>query len=133
MAVPYAPQAPAGVPWQPLELPSLRVGLLQFTAEPGNTAALREGLAVVRAEPLLCRQNFAGAGFDLGSGAADVPFVRYAFRDLTCPPGSWARSTPPSVPPPEPRVPDPHAEPPRDRADAEVPEDVRDARKTRSR
>ncbi|MGW6572474.1 MFS transporter [Streptomyces sp. NPDC054945] len=48
-------------------------------------AALREGLAVVRAEPVLRRQVLAGAGFNLGSGAADALFVVYANRELALP------------------------------------------------
>ncbi|MEV7521043.1 MFS transporter [Streptomyces sp. NPDC091371] len=48
-------------------------------------AALREGLAVVRAEPVLRRQVLAGAGFNLGSGAADALFVVYASRELVLP------------------------------------------------
>lgn len=49
-------------------------------------AALREGLAVVRAEPVLRRQVVAGAGFNLGGGAADALFVVYATRELLLPP-----------------------------------------------
>ncbi|HEY9373520.1 MFS transporter [Streptomyces sp.] len=45
-------------------------------------AGLCEGFAVVRAEPVLRRQVLAGAGFNLGSGAADALFVLYAGREL---------------------------------------------------
>ncbi|MFI8502027.1 MFS transporter [Streptomyces sp. NPDC085524] len=48
-------------------------------------AALREGFAVVRAEPVLRRQVLAGAGFNLGSGGADALFVVYASRELSLP------------------------------------------------
>ncbi|MFF8614293.1 MFS transporter [Streptomyces sp. NPDC015350] len=59
---------------------------------PGSrTAALRGGLAVVRGERLLRRQVLAGAGFNLGSGAADALFVLYATRDLGLPP--WQLGT----------------------------------------
>ncbi|WP_314248502.1 MFS transporter [Streptomyces kutzneri] len=54
-------------------------------------AALREGLAVVRAEPVLRRQVLAGAGFNLGSGAADALFVVYASRELTL--SAWQLGT----------------------------------------
>ncbi|MGW2087195.1 MFS transporter [Streptomyces sp. NPDC001880] len=47
-----------------------------------RTAVLREGLEVVRGERVLRRQVLAGAGFNLGSGAADALFVLYATRDL---------------------------------------------------
>jgi MFS family permease len=47
-----------------------------------RAAALRAGLAVVRAEPKLRRQVFAGAGLNLGSGAADALLVLYATREL---------------------------------------------------
>ncbi|WOX21451.1 MFS transporter [Streptomyces solicathayae] len=54
-------------------------------------AALCEGFAVVRAEPVLRRQVLAGAGFNLGSGAADALFVLYAGRELALAP--WQLGT----------------------------------------
>ncbi|MEU4505088.1 MFS transporter [Streptomyces sp. NPDC024089] len=56
-----------------------------------RTAALRAGLEVVRGERLLRRQVLAGAGFNLGSGAADALFVLYATRDLGLP--AWQLGT----------------------------------------
>ncbi|MGW1409917.1 MFS transporter [Streptomyces sp. NPDC002403] len=56
-----------------------------------RTAALRAGLEVVRGERVLRRQVLAGAGFNLGSGAADALFVLYATRDLGLP--AWQLGT----------------------------------------
>ncbi|MCT2543276.1 MFS transporter [Streptomyces atratus] len=56
-----------------------------------RTAVLRAGLEVVRGERLLRRQVLAGAGFNLGSGAADALFVLYATRDLGLP--AWQLGT----------------------------------------
>ncbi|WP_418959693.1 MFS transporter [Streptomyces tritici] len=56
-------------------------------AAPGpRFSGLCEGYAVVRAEPVLRRQVLAGAGFNLGSGAADALFVLYAGRELALKP-----------------------------------------------
>ncbi|MFF4543574.1 MFS transporter [Streptomyces sp. NPDC001406] len=46
------------------------------------TALLRTGLEVVRGEPRLRRMVLAGAGLNLGSGAAGALLVYYATRDL---------------------------------------------------
>ncbi|MEE1772408.1 MFS transporter [Streptomyces sp. JV185] len=60
-------------------------------ATESRTAALRAGLDVVRGERVLRRQVLAGAGFNLGSGAADALFVLYATRDLGLP--AWQLGT----------------------------------------
>ncbi|WP_329192232.1 MFS transporter [Streptomyces sp. NBC_01435] len=60
-------------------------------APESRTAALRAGLDVVRGQRLLRRQVLAGAGFNLGGGAADALFVLYATRDLGLP--AWQLGT----------------------------------------
>ncbi|SFY42709.1 MFS transporter [Streptomyces atratus] len=60
-------------------------------ASESRTAVLRAGLEVVRGEKVLRRQVLAGAGFNLGSGAADALFVLYATRDLGLP--AWQLGT----------------------------------------
>ncbi|MFJ3309323.1 MFS transporter [Streptomyces sp. NPDC086549] len=55
------------------------------------TALLRAGLEVVRAERRLRRMVLAGAGLNLGSGAAGALFVYYATRDLALP--AWQLGT----------------------------------------
>ncbi|MFJ7200414.1 MULTISPECIES: MFS transporter [unclassified Streptomyces] len=60
-------------------------------ATESRTAALRAGIDVVRGERVLRRQVLAGAGFNLGSGAADALFVLYATRDLGLP--AWQLGT----------------------------------------
>ncbi|WP_405789125.1 MFS transporter [Streptomyces sp. NBC_01367] len=73
-------------------LPASLNGPAEPTGRRGpRLAALREGLAVVRAEPVLRRQVLAGAGFNLGSGAADALFVVYANRELALP--AWQLGT----------------------------------------
>ncbi|MFE0511147.1 MFS transporter [Streptomyces sp. NPDC058964] len=54
-------------------------------------ALLRAGLTVVRAEPRLRLMVLAGAGLNLGSGAAGALFVYYATRDLGLP--AWQLGT----------------------------------------
>ncbi|MFG2786578.1 MFS transporter [Streptomyces sp. NPDC048419] len=49
---------------------------------PSPAAALRAGLDVVRRERRLCRMTAAGAGLNLGSGAAAALYVLYATREL---------------------------------------------------
>lgn len=53
--------------------------------------SLRTGLAVVRAERRLRRMVLAGAGLNLGSGAAAALYVFYATRDLALP--AWQLGT----------------------------------------
>ncbi|MEU3302285.1 MFS transporter [Streptomyces sp. NPDC006678] len=53
--------------------------------------SLRTGLAVVRAERRLRRMVLAGAGLNLGSGAASALYVFYATRDLALP--AWQVGT----------------------------------------
>lgn len=53
--------------------------------------ALREGLAVLRREPLLHRQVLAAAGLNLGGGAAGALFILYATQELALPP--WQLGT----------------------------------------
>jgi MFS family permease len=52
---------------------------------------LRTGFAVVRAEQQLRRMILAGAGLNLGSGAATALYVFYATRDLALP--AWQLGT----------------------------------------
>ena len=69
-ALPVALNAPVGRRGAPGESP---------------TAALRAGLAVVHGEWQLWRMVLAGAGLNLGSGAAAALFVLYATRGLGLP------------------------------------------------
>ncbi|MCX4821051.1 MFS transporter [Streptomyces sp. NBC_01142] len=61
--------------------------------EPAKSVAglLRTGLAVVRAERRLRRMVLAGAGLNLGSGAATALYVFYATHDLALP--AWQLGT----------------------------------------
>ncbi|WP_308404816.1 MFS transporter [Streptomyces sp. XM4011] len=59
--------------------------------EGSRREALREGLAVLRREPLLHRQALAAAGLNLGGGAAGALFILYATQELALPP--WQLGT----------------------------------------
>lgn len=71
--------------------PADGTGAADSGAADSGAAALRAGLAVVRAEAKLRRQVLAGAGLNLGSGAADALLVLYATRELDLP--AWQLGT----------------------------------------